>query len=78
LACRDIRRQQGVQAPRGLNSQPAADGLAVHSQEVRHLLARLGVPAGQQIEHLEARLFMAIMLTLQPMLEISWLVSKPR
>jgi hypothetical protein len=78
FAGRHIGGQQSVQAPRGLEGQPAADRMAVHPQQMRHVLAGLGLPTGQQIEHLEAGLLMAIRLTLEPVLEISRMVGNPR
>jgi len=53
FASRHVQRQQGVQASRFVEHEPMADGVAMDAQQVRHLLAGVGLPAGQQVEHLE-------------------------
>jgi hypothetical protein len=45
FAGRDVGGQQGVHAPGGIERQPTADGVAVDSQQTRHVLAVLGLPS---------------------------------
>jgi hypothetical protein len=40
------------------------------SEELGHLLASVGLPAGQDIQHLEAGLLVAVMFPLKPVFEI--------
>jgi hypothetical protein len=40
----DIPRQQGPQAARGVARAPVADGMAMAPQQLRHVLACLGLP----------------------------------
>ena len=52
--------------------------MAANPRQVCQLLAGLPLPTGQQIEHLEAGLLVAVMFPLQPVLEIIRMVSNPR
>ena len=51
----DIPRQQGLQAPRLVETEPVANGLAMDSQQLRHVWACLGLPTRQQIEPVASR-----------------------
>jgi hypothetical protein len=64
FAHRDVRRQQGRQAACGIQGQPAANGVAMHPQQACHILARVGLSTGQQIEHLQTGLLVAVMLAM--------------
>jgi hypothetical protein len=64
VAGRHVDGQPRVQAAGGRERQPATDGMAVHPQQVCHVLAGAGWPTGQQIEPLETGLLLAIMCTL--------------
>jgi hypothetical protein len=57
----DVGRQPRVQPPGGITCQPAAHRVAMDPQPARHVLARVGWPTGQQVPHLQARRFVAVM-----------------
>jgi hypothetical protein len=63
LARWHVEVQQGLQATRGIAREPMADGIAVDTQQLGHILARLGLPAGQQVEHLQPCSFTPVTLT---------------
>ena len=46
-----------------------ANGIAMDAQELGRMLACLGLPAGQQLEHREPWFLTAIMFALQALLE---------
>ena len=50
--------------------QPAAHRVPVDAQQQGHFLAALSLTTRQQVEHLQARLFVPIMFVLQPVFEI--------
>jgi hypothetical protein len=60
LAGRHVQRQQGIQAARCIDGEPVTDSMAMDTQELGHILARVGLTAGQEIEHLEAWLLASI------------------
>ncbi len=64
LASRDLQGPQGLQAARFIAGEPVAAGVAMDAQPLGHLLAGLGWPAGEPIEHLEAWLLATILCTL--------------
>jgi hypothetical protein len=64
LARRHVQRQQGVQATRGVDGEPAAPGLARPHQELGHVPACLRWPAGQPLEPLAPWFLAAIMCML--------------
>jgi hypothetical protein len=66
LARGDVGRQQGGQPSHGVAGQPMADGVAL---QARHVLARAGVPAGQQVQHLQTGLLVAVMFMVQALFE---------
>jgi hypothetical protein len=49
----DIQRQHGLQAARFIACEPVADGMAMDAQQAGHVLAGLGVPTGEHLEHVE-------------------------
>jgi hypothetical protein len=67
-----------AQAPGGIDRQPAADGMAVHPQSGGHVLAGVGLPTGQQGEHLQAELLMAVMCTWQAVFQLIRPLRHPR
>jgi hypothetical protein len=75
FACRHIGGQPRVQPPSGRDRHPAADGIAGDPQQVGHVLARVGWPSGQEVEHLEAGFLMAVMFTLPSVFESIRMVS---
>jgi len=64
LASWHIYIQQRVQAARFVAREPVADGIAVDPQQLSHIQACLGLPAGQPVEHLEAWLLATLTFTL--------------
>jgi hypothetical protein len=74
----DVGIQQSVKTPGGVTCQPASDRIAVDAQQAGHLLTLVGLPTRQQVEHLQAKLFVAVMFTLQPVLEIIRMVRDTR
>jgi hypothetical protein len=46
-----------------------ADGVAMDAQQARHVLAGAGLPAGQQVQHLQAGLLVGVMLMMLALLE---------
>jgi hypothetical protein len=69
FASGDIGGQESVQASRSIERQPAPDGIPMDSQKMRHVLAGMGLPTGQEVEHLQARLLVAVMFMWQALLE---------
>jgi len=65
----DIGGQQGGQPAGGLDGPPMANGVTMDAQQARHVLAGAGLPTGQQVQHLQAGLLMAIVLMWQALLE---------
>jgi hypothetical protein len=57
----DVRCQQGLQPPSGIPRQPAADGVAMDSQETCHIPAVLGLLRRQPVEPVSPRLLLAVM-----------------
>src|SRR5262245_21218866 len=47
----------------------------MHAQQLGHLLAIVGLPTRQEVEHLPAQLFMAVMFTLETLYESRCLFS---
>lgn len=43
---------QGRSASSGVEGQPAADGVPLHAQQARHLLALVGLSTRQEVAHL--------------------------
>jgi hypothetical protein len=78
FACRHVGGQPCVQTSSGIDRQPAADGIAVDPQQARHILAGVGLPSGQEVEHLEAGLLMAVMFTLPSVFKIICMVNNRR
>jgi hypothetical protein len=64
FAGRHVEGQQRLKAASGIDRQPAADGIAVHPQQACRVLAGAGLPTGQQVEHLETGLLMAMVFPL--------------
>jgi hypothetical protein len=67
-----------MKTPGGVKCQPATDRVAVDAQQAGHLLAVVGLPTRQQLEHLQAQLLVTVMFTLQPALEIIRTLRNPR
>jgi hypothetical protein len=69
LASGHVERQPGLHAPSCVAGEPMADGMAMDSQQLGHLLAGLGLPTRQHIEHLESRFLATMRFPLSPLLE---------
>jgi hypothetical protein len=70
FAGRDIRGQAGLSPACGIDGQPAADRMAMDPQQLGHFLAAVGLPTRQQVEHLQARLFVSIIFMLETLPEL--------
>jgi hypothetical protein len=69
FASRDVCGQQDAHAPGGIERQLTADGVAVDAQQARHVLAALGLPSRQEVEHWSPQRLMGVMFMVQALLE---------
>jgi hypothetical protein len=70
--------QPGGHTAGGVDGQPMAHSGAMDAQQARHVLAAVGLPAGQQGQPLPAGLRMAVMCMVQALLERSDLFGDRR
>jgi hypothetical protein len=66
---RDVDMGECGQAAVAIESQPAADGVAIEAEEVSDLGTIGGLSAGKQVEGMEALAFTVVMLVLEALLE---------
>ncbi len=65
-----VHGEQCRQPTLAILSQPASHGITIHAEERGDGGAALGLPAGQQIERMQALAYAMVALLLEPLLEV--------